>query len=536
MASPQAQLEKALAALNNGDPAKAARLARKLTKIVPHAPDGWQLRAMAAQQLGEHADAATYLKRVLQIRPDDAAAFNNLGNAYREQAELEKAKDAYARSLVQRPDHVATIMNFGNVCHELEQFGEAIAAFRRALALAPEDYGALLNLGSAQLKAADLAGALVTYRRLAELGHDNPDVWTGIYHAAVGTHDLIQGEAAVERLLAVAGDDPKYHVYASILFLLTGRWRDGWKAYARRWEWLPDEAPPFPQPWWNGEDLKGRTLLVWGEQGIGDEIMYASMIPDLADAGCAIVLECDPRLVDLFREAMPGVTCVARGDPPDPATLVADVQIPSPALGQWLRTDEASFRGGPAFLAADAERAAALRRDYKSRFGPAPLVGVTWRSVNPEVGALKSMTLDTLRPVLQTPGVTFIDLQYGDSAGERDAFEQASGVILHRDAAIDPIRDINGHAAQVAAMDLIVSISNSTVHLAAAMGVPTWVMIQDIPNRRWLLDREDSPWYGSVRLFRQSASGTWDDPVSAVQRALAAFVAQAGGPSGLEVG
>jgi len=522
--TPQVVFGKAMAALESGEYQKAARLARKLTKMAPDTADAWQLRAMAAQRIGAHREAERFLRKSLQLRPGDPATLNNLGNACREQGNLTEARAAYERSLERRPDHVPTLLNLGNVCFNQNDIANSLSAYRRAEKLDPTNRETLSVLAYAEMEDEDFAVALKTYRRLEALGEPDAEVMYGIFHAAVTLGRIDEGQAAADRMLELSGGAPKYEVNASILHLLKGKWREGWKAYARRWEWQPDHARPFPQPWWQGEDLSGRTLLVWGEQGIGDEVMYASMVSDLLGKGGRIVLECDPRLARLFRAAFPDVTCVPRTDPPDPAALSADLQIPAPALGQWLRTDEESFRKGPPFLAADASRVADIREAYHRRLGGRALVGISWKSQNPEYGSRKSMSLEALRPLLEFPGAAFVDLQYGDTTAERAAFAEKTGLALYHDPDIDPIADIDSHAAQIAALDLVISISNSTVHLAAAMGVPTWVLLTEVPDRRWLMDRDDSPWYSAVRLFRQSRARDWQSVVADVRSKLPGFI------------
>jgi len=249
------------------------------------------------------------------------------------------------------------------------------------------------------------------------------------------------------------------------------------------------------------------------------------MIPDLAKSGGRVLVECDRRLLDLFRRSFPGATCIARAEHPDLAAQAADLQVPSSSLGIWLRRDEKSFGGGAPYLAVDAARAEQLRHAYRARFDAGAgkkLVGITWQSLNPEIGDRKSMTLDDMAPLFQVPDAVFVNLQYGDTNEDRADFQSRMGVTIHHDPDIDPLVDIDGHTAQIAAMDLIISISNSTVHLAGAIGVPTWVIVQKVPDRRWLMDREDSPWYGSVRLFRQRDFGDWSAPVTAARDALLA--------------
>ena len=329
---------------------------------------------------------------------------------------------------------------------------------------------------------------------------------------------------AIEKAVAL---DPN-HVGAlqamGIQHFLHGRWSQAWACYETRWQIEAARNRRFPQPMWRGEPIVGKTLLVWGEQGVGDEIMFTSMIPDLVEQGVNVILELDARLLDLYRRSFPHLQCVARENPPAPAILEADIdfQAPCGSLGRWLRPDEASFSGRPSFLKADMAQTEILRRRYREG-AHSHVVGVSWRSLNRDIGDDKSMDVTNLGPLAEIPGVRLVDLQYGDTAADRVVFEQALGVKMLRDPEIDPLQDLDGFAAHVSAMDLVVSISNTTAHMAGALGVPAWVMVPVTPLWRWMMDREDSPWYPSLRLFRQAVPGDWRDVIERVSGELAKF-------------
>ncbi len=525
--NPNQVFERALAALNAGDLDRAAREARKLAKIAPTAADAWSLRAAIAGRMGQHGDARKFLGRALQLKPGDPALLNNLGNACAELGDHADAVAYYEKSLVGRPGHVDTLMNLGNVLMELRYADAAAARFEEVLRRSPGNAGARINLGSAHMLARRYAEALALFEGLLADGNDNVEVWTSIYNAQVALGRLDAADRTLERLMKLAPDNPKVLVHVAILHLLRERWADGWRAYAARWLWKPGEARPFKQPWWNGEVLTGRKVLAWGEQGLGDEIMFAAMIPDLAATAGSVLLECDQRLLSIFQRSFPAVDCVARANPPAPETRAGDIdyQVPTGNLGIWFRANAQSFGDGTPFLKADLARSEALAAKYRGGTDM-PLIGIAWKSFNPDIGDLKSMRLEVLAPILATPGVQFFNLQYGETEEERVAFRQASGVEILHDPDIEATRDIDGHAAQIAAMDLVISISNTAVHLAGALGVETWCLIQNIADRRWLANRADSPWYRSLRLYRQRGLADWRGPVADAAADLGEWVAK----------
>ncbi len=172
----------------------------------------------------------------------------------------------------------------------------------------------------------------------------------------------------------------------------------------------------------------------------------------------------------------------------------------------------------------DGERRRGLREKYLEGSDDL-LIGVAWFSKNPEIGIDKSMALSDWRPLADIPGVRFIDLQYGDTAAERQAFQNQTGMAIHRDDAIDQLTDLDAFAAQISAMDLVISVSNTTVHFSGALGVPTWIMLNTVPLSCWMQDRDDCPWHPSVRLFRQSKPKQWGDVIGRVKQALKDFKA-----------
>jgi len=253
------------------------------------------------------------------------------------------------------------------------------------------------------------------------------------------------------------------------------------------------------------------------------------MMPDVLAVAGRVAIECDPRLVDCFRRSFAGAEIVARTDPPAAALTDENFDFQSAAgdLGRWLRPDETAFRrDGDGYLVADTARAAALRECYRREDGEI-LVGLTWRSASPNIGDLKSMDVNDLAEILGVGGCRFINLQYGDTKAELESLRKNGVSVLHTDREIDPMVDFDGHLAQIAAMDIVISASNSTVHAAGALAVPTLAMIRHMPDRRWLMDREDTPWYPSVRLLRQQHVADWTAPVAQAAAELRRFVAEA---------
>ena len=442
---------------------------------------------------GKFYDAERCYRQALAIAPGNPDYLNNLGLVLRELGQPEEACDCFHQVLEVAPDHTAAHNNLGNTLASLGKSIDAHACFSRAIALDPNSPEAQYNLGKLFMTEGQLDNSMACYHRVLEIYPDHARAHQGIGY----------------------------------IHFLRGQWRDAWEGYEWRWKDSDRRRQPYTQAPWQGEPIKDKTILVWGEQGVGDEIQFASMVPEVMATGAHVVLEIDPRLVPLFQRSFPGVECVARTNPPA-ARVVSDgidFQIPIGSLGRRLRSSPGDFPDRRSYLSADAERTSAFGARYRQGRDEL-LIGISWLSKNVEFGGDKSMTLRELLPVIRIPKVRFIDLQYGDTACERRNFANGTGKMLVHDEEVDSLTDLDAFAAQVAALDLIISISNSTVHLAGALGVPVWVLLSTVlvPPGRWMLEREDSPWYPSLRLFRQSQRGKWGDVIDQVVRELKQFV------------
>jgi len=515
------QLQGAIA-LESGKPEKAITYLQKGLASAPGSPPLNDLMGTALGQTGRHVEAIVVHRRALGSSPDDPGFLNNMGNALKQLGHMEEARGSYQKSLKKHPDNPDGWCNLGLVLIELENYEQAEDAFRQALDYAPDLSDARVNLAYVLMEQRRFGDAVDCCRRALDLDPAHVDALNNLARACMCRGDHRQAAKAIEKAVVL---DPN-HIGAqqamAIQHFLHGRWSQAWACYETRWQIETARKRRFPQPLWQGEPIRGRTLLVWGEQGVGDEIMFTSMVPDLVEQGANVILELDTRLLDLYRRSFPDLHCVAREDPPAPGILQADIdfQTPCGGLGRWLRPDEASFPKRTSFLKADMAQVEILRRRYREG-AHSHVVGVSWRSLNHDIGDDKSMDVTSLGPLAKIPGIRLVDLQYGDTSADCAVFEKALGVKLLRDPEIDPLQDLDGFAAHVSAMDLVVSISNTTAHMAGALGVPAWVMVPVTPLWRWMMNREDSPWYSSLRLLRQAASGDWNTVIEEVRSELA---------------
>lgn len=481
----------------------------------------------ALQAQGKLDEAVASYGRALAIRPTAAEFHGNLGNALLAQDKLADAEASYARALALNPNYAEASYNLGNLRQAQDKLTEAAACYERALALKPNLPEAHYNLGNTRQAQDDLAAAAACYERALAVKPDYAQAHYNLGCVLQGLGRVDEALASYARAIEIQPDYAQARFGHALAQLLNGRFDPGWRNYESRWQ-SPDHDTPvraYPQPRWAGERLERGRLLLWNEQGVGDEILFAGLIPDAIRTGNRIVLDCDARLKPLFARSFPGIEVVSgfRADlhlTPH-AVHSADAEftahLPMGSLPQLFRSAESQFAAGTSpYLQADR----AQRDHFRARYSDGRrLIGLAWHTNSAKTGRKRSIDLTQLAPLFALSGIQWVSLQYGDF----DALEQqtqAAGAPVLIDRSVNQFADLDLFAAQVAAMDQVITIDNSTAHLAGALGVPTWLMLPFAADWRWLLGRKDSPWYPSLRLFRQPQIGSWAPVVDAIVRGL----------------
>ncbi|NQU60567.1 MAG: tetratricopeptide repeat protein [Rhodospirillales bacterium] len=510
---------------------EAAESYRQATEADPDFAEAHYNLGVVLQLLGNAENAADAFRRAISIKPDYFQAHTNLGAALETMGNTEDAIVAYRLAIDANPSHARAFANLGGAWQKLKRPDDALVALEKALELESQFPEALNNMGNVLCDLGRFDDAIDHFQRALALMPDFKEAHhnLGNTHKKAGRMD--DAATSLGRALEIDPDYAEAHWNLSHVLLLQGRLADGWGEH--EWRWRCAEAPAqkrdFPQSSWPGpnanKDAGAKTVLVWGEQGVGDEILFSSMIPDLLDTNANVVIECDRRLVPLFQRSFPEAKCIAQVHPPSPESISGDIdyQTPSGSLGRWLRPDLASFPARTSYLMPDPERREAIREKYRD--GETPLlVGISWSSINEYIGGEKSVSLADLGFLGKIPGIRLVDLQYGNTENQRRAFEETTGAAVNHDNDIDQMADLDGFAAQVAALDLVVGVSNTTAHMAGALGVETFVMLSAVPLSCWMLERDDSPWYPSIKLFRQGAPGDWSAVLKQVEAAVRARV------------
>lgn len=501
-----------------GDRSGAERLYRQVLEADPHQADALHLLGLVEYEKRNLQRSIDLILQAIAISPGQAAFYMDLGSAYRSLGNLRLAAESCIQSLRLNPQSAEAYVNLGNVFKDGQQLDDAVTCYRQAIALKPALIGAHENLGNALRRMCSFEDALLSYRKAYELDPDRPSTHYNLAALLNDTGNLDEAQAHCERCLELDIDLPDRVLFLqSMIELVRGNFAAGWEKYEHRWG-SPDHNTPnrsYAQPLWQGERLSQGSLFIWGEQGIGDEIMFAGLLPDVIRTGNRCILECDSRLLPLFGRSFPGIQIVAR--PTDEASLDFAAHIPAGSLPRLFRSSNAAFQATSSpYLLADPAQRQALR----ARYGDGrPVIGLAWKTKSKKSGHLRSIDLAMLAPLFAEGNSRVVNLQYGDHEGLADE-AKAAGLPLLVDRNVDQLSDMDIFAAQIAAMDLVVTIDNSTAHLAGALGVPAWLLLPAVPDWRWQLNREDSPWYPSMRIFRQQNTSKWTPVIDRVHLAL----------------
>lgn len=449
-------------------------------------------------QIGRAAEAASVLKRAATLMPGAWDILCDLGAAQLEQGAANDALASFSESLAARPDSGLVYFNQGNALQELNRFDEAELSYRSALRFTPSHLPALISLATLVSDRGQIGEA---EKLLAEA-------------RVLGPHEALldQAEALVKLRYGLLHEG--FTTYES-------RFRPSRYGLHRR---------PFACPQWQGEDLAGRDILIWTEQGLGEEILAASMFAEIIGAARSCTIECSDRTAPLFQRSFKGARIVARREPPDPVTLGRfDYQIAALSLGTHLRPDFTAFRKHAGYLRTDENLRSRLHQKYRAGDPTARVVGISWDSTARH-GGRKRLPLEAWGPILAIPGIRFVSLQYGVGPDDPGVNRLGLGSRLVMDGEINALNNLDASAAQVAAMDLVITVSNTTAHLAGATGAPVWTLLADGPGCfwYWFRNRNDSPWYPSMRTIRQPSPGDWPAVVGHVAGALVEMAGQSG--------
>jgi tetratricopeptide (TPR) repeat protein len=507
---------RAVSAYKAGKFSEAEQLCKEIVSARSDHFDALHVLAVVQAAQNKNGLALESYGRALALRPNHADALNNRGNILLALNRIEEALESYDRALGVRPDFVEVLSNRGSALEKAGRLDDALTSYERALALRPDFVDALYNRGNALKALQRQDEALASYDRALALRPDHADAHN---NRGQVLRELMRHEEAIasyDRALALQPRHVMAHCNAAALRLLRGDFSRGWVDY--EWRWLKKSViatnRKFKQPVWRGESVAGKTVLLHSEQGLGDTIQFCRYVPQVAAAGARVILEVQRPLLDIMT-GLGAAQVIAKGDPLPEFDLHCPLLSLPLAFGTQLETVPAAN----AYLAAPAQQSIC----WQSRLvaTPHPRIGIAWSGrAGHERDRERSIGLRAFLPLSET-GATVVSLQKEVRAEDAVMLTARSDILR----AGEEFADFSDTAGLMSQLDLVISVDTSVAHLAGALGKPVWILVTYEPDWRWLLGRDDSPWYPSARLFRQDATRTWEGVIARVHAAARTFVA-----------
>jgi Flp pilus assembly protein TadD len=479
----------------NGNLAEAEALCGRLLEANPRDAEALNLRGMIAHQRGELAQAAEVYRKAIAARPSAAGYYNNLGVSLLALGKTNEAAEACAKAALLNPESAQIQTNLGNALQTLGRTAEASAAQKKAVALRPDHPEAHNGLALSLYMAGDLESSLAEFKTAAQLRPDFASAWSNSGNVLRDLGRIDEAAAAYRRAISIQVDHPDARKNLALIQLLQGDYAHGFLEY--EWRWKCADSPPrkMNRPRWTGEDPDGKTILVYEEQGFGDIIQFARYLGVLSGRGARVIFGCRPALGRLMSACagVAQVTTVGQAMPP------FDLHCPLQSLPLLCGTTAPTQVPAhvPYFhLPED------LKQLWCDRLGPSQKlrVGLCWAG-NPENrnDRFRSMPLKQFVLLRVAGQIEFHSLQVGPAAAQIPSVSELA-LVDHQ----SNLSDFADTAGLISQLDLVISVDTAVAHLAGAMGKPVWVLIPSAPDWRWLLDRADSPWYPTARLFRQT--------------------------------
>ena len=500
-----------LLAAHTKHPEKAVKLINEATKINPNSAEAYSNLGVILQELGQWDAALASCNKAIALKPDFAAAYYNRGNVLKHLRMWDTALASYNRAIALKADYVEAHSNRGVILQKLNQWDASLASFNCAIALDPNFALAYSNRGITLQKLKQLDAALVSQDRAIALDPFSAEAYA---NRVVTLHDLKQLDAALANHNSAITLKPDYvegHYNRALSLLLSGDLSQGWEEYEWRWKLDTSVKRAFCQPLWLGkESLAGKTILLHSEQGLGDTLQFCRYAPMVAGLGAKVILEVQKPLVSLLADLNGTAKVLAKGS----LLPACDFHCPLLSLPLAFKTSLHTIPATGKYLASSL----AKREQWRSRLGPKikPWIGLVWRGRSEhQEDHNRSIPLAALLKHLP-PDFRYVSLQKEVNDTDKHVLVSHSEM-FHFD---EELNDFSDTGALCDLMDVVISVDTSVAHMSGALGIPTWILLPFVPDWRWLLDREDTPWYPTVRLLRQAAFGDWGSVFAKVRAEL----------------
>jgi len=495
-----------------GDLQKAAGLYAEIVRHQPDSMDALFMLGIINAQTGNLNAAAEYFRKLIAIHPAHTGAYYNLGNVYRDQGQFSEAFKCYQKTIQLNPGHAEAFINIGIIFRMQGRFDEEAACYQKAIQLNPCSAEAFYNLGHSFFQKEQFDKALACYEKVTQLNPHSIHAYLnmGLVLTIKGRFD--EAISVYEKTSRLEPENPEAHWNLANVLLLTGNFEQGWKEYM--WLWKTNDyirrRRPFTQPSWDNSetDIRGRTILLYAEYGFGDTIQFIRYAPLFAEQGAKVIVECQRELASLLQNAEGIQKVIPYGE----QLPEFDAHCSLMMLPALFNTAIGNIPNKVPYLTPNP----VLVERWREKIGhdTAKLkAGIVWSGVSTRK---KFCSLEAFSPLAQLQGVSFYSLQKGKTA--QDATLNPGGMQLYDYTS--EMHDFSETAALIENLDLVISIDTSVAHLAGAMGKPVWTLLPFVPDWRWLLNRDDSPWYPTMRLFRQPSPGDWKSVITDIADAL----------------
>jgi tetratricopeptide (TPR) repeat protein len=478
----------------------------KTIQIAPDDAGAYNNLGVVLQKKGRIDDAIARFKKALQIKPDYARTYNNLGIALHEKKQFDEAINNYKVAIQLEPDLADAYNNLGNSLREKGLLDEAATCYKKTLQTNPARADVYYNLGIVLKEKGSVDEAVENYRKAIQLNPDYIDAYINLGIAFKENGQLDNAVNCYKEALRANPNDAVTHWNFSLVLLLSGNFEEGWKEYEWRLKVNDFHHPDLPRPLWNGSDIAGRTILLHAEQGFGDTIQFIRYAHLVAQRGAKIVIRCQKELTALLQNIKSADKVIDYDQQPPDSDLYCHLlslplifgTIPEniPVKIPYVNVGRILIRKWKNKIQDD-------NSDLK--------VGLVWAGREQ-----RSFALELFLPLFQIKDISFYSLQKGEAAKQ--------AIVSPHDLKLtdytEELNDFSDTAALIENLDLIISVDTAVAHLAGALGKPVWTLIPFAPDWRWMLNREDSPWYPTMRLFRQSSPGDWESVIVKVKDEL----------------
>jgi tetratricopeptide (TPR) repeat protein len=460
-------------AVTDEDPSRAVQLLSKALEINSTMPECFNNAAHALMKLGQHAVALECARQAIALKPDFWQAYANGAESLRNLQRQNEALDYINAAIDLAPNVAKLYSNRGNLYEEQWQYEQALIDFGTAIELDPSDPQFYVNRGIVYQALNQIYPAIADQEKATQL---NP----------------LLGEAQAN---------------LAMLYLLNGNFQSGWGKYGWRWKRAILDSDPLQttKPVWKKASAAKR-VLVWGEQGVGDHIFFGSLLLEMQKLVPELLVQIDERLIPLFERSMPGIDFYPTNKVVDESLYDAHLAIGDLA-GLFRNQLDDFLNVKTQFLQANSQNTNAIKEELSS--AGELLIGISWKSKNLQSGAKRSLGLDEFVSAFNMPGIKFVNLQYGDVDAEITDLKKQHLIEVTQYKKVNNQMDLDGLASLISACDLVISADNTTVHLAGALNIPCWILLSIAPSWRWLSGVTLSPWYPSIRLYRQQQLGQW---------------------------